>query len=66
VLVSAAPLIRLTAEVMSCWGALLRRRPDAHLLLYPFGQSWTNHPALAATELDCALCSISDRPTRRG
>lgn len=50
VLVSAAPLIRLTAEVMSRWGALLGRRQDAHLLLYPFDQSWANHPALAATE----------------
>lgn len=52
VLVSAAPLIRLTAEVMSCWGALLKARHNAHLLLYPFDQGWTNHPALAATELE--------------
>jgi predicted O-linked N-acetylglucosamine transferase (SPINDLY family) len=50
VLVSAAPLIRLTAEVMARWGALLKKRQDAHLVLYPFDQSWTSHPALATTE----------------
>lgn len=46
-LVSAAPLIKLTAEVLACWGTLLKKCLDAHLLLFPFDQGWTGHPALA-------------------
>jgi predicted O-linked N-acetylglucosamine transferase (SPINDLY family) len=45
-LVSAAPLGKLTAELLACWGGILKSRPDAHLLLYPFDQGWANHPAL--------------------
>jgi len=46
-LVSAAPLGKLTAELLACWGGILKSRPDTHLLLYPFDQGWANHPALA-------------------
>ena len=47
---SAAPMIRLTAELLACWGFILKKQPNAHLLLYPFDQGWTNHPALPLIE----------------
>ena len=47
---SGVPLGRLTAELLSSWGAILQRCPDAHLLLYPLDSGWTGHPALADAE----------------
>jgi len=49
-MVSGAPLSALTPELLACWGAILKRRYDAHLLLYPFDQAWTGHAGLASAE----------------